>query len=41
MIEVEFYCDEAGRLGYADSPEKYRGEFTLVAGLIVSGGSQE
>lgn len=38
MIEVEFYCDEAGRLGYADSPEKYRGEFTLVAGLIVFGG---
>lgn len=35
MIEVEFYCDEAGRLGYINQPENYRGEFTLVAGLIV------
>ncbi|ELR8747673.1 hypothetical protein ACFJZ3_004264 [Vibrio vulnificus] len=35
MIEVEFHCDEAGRLGYVDQPENYRGEFTLVAGIIV------
>lgn len=35
MIEVEFHCDEAGRLGYVDQPENHRGEFTLVAGLIV------
>lgn len=35
MIEIEFHCDEAGRLGYIDQPENYRGEFTLVAGIIV------
>lgn len=41
MIEVEFYCDEAGRLGYVDQPENYRGEFTLVAGLIVEKHNKE
>ncbi|GLS91878.1 hypothetical protein GCM10007916_29480 [Psychromonas marina] len=35
MIKVEFYCDEAGRLGYVDRPENSPGQFTLVAGLIV------
>ncbi|EHI9302715.1 hypothetical protein J9097_004367 [Vibrio vulnificus] len=35
MVNVEFYCDEAGRLGYVDQPENYNGEFTLVAGLVV------
>ncbi|EHV5553174.1 hypothetical protein K0W38_004468, partial [Vibrio vulnificus] len=41
MIEVEFHCDEAGRLGYVDQPENYRGEFTLVAGIIVEKHNKE
>lgn len=35
MINIEFHCDESGKLGYVDKPEIERGEFTLVAGLII------